>query len=266
MGRGTLSHMEKRIIVANWKMGPDSYEQAEKILAEIKADAVALRGAVTVVCPPAVFLRDLSLKFTGKGASRIAFGAQTVFPGAGLAHTGELSPAMLHDVGAEYVIVGHSERRALGESDSFVAEKLSAVLKAGLFAILCVGEGRRDEHGNYFQVLEEQLRRNIPDIPKRQMEKLVIAYEPLWAIGENAIHPATPEEVFGTVIFIRKVLTERFGKSFAMSVPVLYGGSVDPETAPRMLDAGGVQGLLVGRESLQPKHFISILRSAKLKK
>ena len=254
--------MAKKLIVGNWKMAPETAKEAETKIAAMKDALRLVKNAQVIICPPTPFLEHLAHTFKSKGATRIMFGTQNIAHEKIGAFTGEVSPGMLKDVGAEWVIVGHSERRALGESDALVMQKVTVALKAGLSVILCVGEKERDEHGHYFKAIEEQLLANIPQLSKALLERLVLAYEPLWAIGEKAHHPATPEEVFSTVIFMRKIMAEKFGKEFAMRVPVLYGGSVTTENAASLLQHGGVEGLLVGRESLQPKSFITIVQAA----
>lgn len=252
--------MAKKLIIANWKMNPETAADAVALAKMAHVAGKAAKGVSLVICPPAIFLADIAREFKKvPPASRPVLGGQNCFWEKAGAFTGEVSPSMLREVGARWVIVGHSERRALDETDEIVQKKATAALKGGLSVLLCVGEGSRDEHGEYLHVLEAQIRKAIPELPRKALEKVVIAYEPIWAIGARALGAATPEEVFSTTIFIRKILTEVVGKDLAMKMPILYGGSVDTENAAPMVAHGGVQGLLVGRESLHPKTFPVLL-------
>lgn len=252
--------MPKKLVIANWKMNPETLADARALVLASRAAAKGVKAVSLVVCPPLLYLADLVKEF-GKGpkASRMVFGAQNSHSEKSGAYTGEVSPTMLRTAGVEYVILGHSERRAQGETDLAIQKKVAAALKAGLSVVLCMGESRRDDQGEYLHVIEGQVKDTIPQLPRKQLDKITIAYEPLWAIGANAPGAATPEEVFGTTIFIRKMLTEVVGKDLAMKMPILYGGSVDAENAGPMLAKGGVHGLLVGRQSLNPKDFANLL-------
>lgn len=256
--------MAKKLIIANWKMNPDTLLQARAIAAASRDGLKNAKNAALVVCPPALFLGDLVREFKKKGAakSKMAFGLQNIFWEKNGAFTGELSVSMARSAGAEYVILGHSERRAEGETDALIHKKVASALKGGLSVVLCVGETIRDEHGSYLEVIENQLKNTIPQLPRAKLDNLVVAYEPLWAIGATAKTSANPEEVFSTTIFIRKVLTSIVGKELALKMPIVYGGSVDAENCVSMMTEGGVQGLLVGRVSLNAKAFAEILKIA----
>ncbi len=255
-----MAHMAKKLIIANWKMNPETVGDAVALAKMARAAERAVRGVALVVCPPAIFLSDIAREFKkNPPASRLTLGAQNCSWEKSGPFTGETSPSMLRAKNARWVILGHSERRALGESDALIQKKATSALKAGLSVVLCVGEETRDEHGEYLPVLEAQLKKTLPDLPRKFLDRVVIAYEPLWAISTHATGAATPEEVFSMAIFIRKVLTEAVGKDFAMKVPILYGGSADALNAAPMITHGGVQGLLVGRESLNPKSFPALL-------
>jgi triosephosphate isomerase len=158
------------------------------------------------------------------------------------------------------VIVGHSERRALGESNEIVAKKIGACLKHLLTPIVCIGESLRDESGNYFSFVRTQIEEIFKNIPRSALNKIVIAYEPIWAIGKKAVREATPAESEEMAIFIRKVLSNIYDQTSASQMILLYGGSVNTKNAGEFLKNGGVQGLLVGRESLDAKKFIEIIK------
>lgn len=250
---------KKQLIIGNWKMNPWKAEDARKIFDGIKKEGGKLAHVQTVICPPFVFLSDLSKKVSGH---RVVLGAQDVFSEMEGAYTGEVSPLMLASAGAKYVIVGHSERRALGETDEMVNKKVFAALKMGLTAVLCVGETERDAEGKYFQFVKTQVETALAKIPKRMLSTLVIAYEPVWAIGAKAKGAVTPSDLVEMTLFIRKTLADMFDRSIAQAVPILYGGSVDDKNAESFLKEGEADGLLVGRASLDPKKFITILKSA----
>jgi len=169
---------------------------------------------------------------------------------------------MVKEVGASYVILGHSERRATGENGEIINRKIKAAIKNGLDVILCVGERERDTQGKYLRILENQLKEALIKMPSRLAEKLLIAYEPVWAIGKGATGVETPEGFHHNSIYIRKVLSNLIGKKRALEFPILYGGSVDVKNAISFLTEGQANGLLVGRASLNAKDFGEILRQA----
>lgn len=238
------------LVVANWKLHPKSLKEAEKLLSSYELP----RGLSLAVCPPALYLQPLRKAHKG----RISFGAQNVFYEKEGAFTGEIAPGMAADVGASYVLVGHAERRAEGESDEEVGKKMGAAARAGLSAILCMGERERDEHGFYLNRLKEQLEKGLREITPALLKNVIIAYEPLWAIGTASA--ITPRDLQETVLYLRKVLHSMY-KEKGFAVPVLYGGSVTAENAASFVDTGEVNGLLVGRESLKPKSFNALLES-----
>ncbi|HXK37842.1 MAG TPA: triose-phosphate isomerase [Candidatus Paceibacterota bacterium] len=247
-----------KYIVGNWKMYPRSLAEAKEIVAEVKAIArkAVMKKVQPVICPPSVFLAGLmgsgsSLQFGGQNAAAIGEGP----------FTGEVSPVQLASLGAKYVILGHSERRALGESDADVAAKAIAAVKAGLMVILCVGEKERDHDGHYFVEVANQLRGSLANFPESKSVQLMIAYEPIWAIGVNATHPATPRDHQEMSMLLRRTLAELFGKQKGFHIPLLYGGSVDAKNAQSFLDIGA-DGLLVGRTSLRAKDFALIIHNA----
>ncbi len=247
----------KKIIVANWKMNPATFAEARGIVAGVKRQVRKTRGIEVVVCPPSVYLSAL----VTKKKEILSFGAQNVFWQNGGSFTGEVSPEMLRALGVRYAIVGHAERRAFGESDEIVARKVGAVLREGLTAILCVGERERREDGAYLEFLKAQIKNSLAGVGRKFLSSLVVAYEPLWAIGKSFADAMKPHEMEVTGIFIRKVLAELFDKEGAFRVPILYGGSVSAENAGALLSEGRADGLLVGRESLSAESFDEILRA-----
>ena len=245
------------LVVANWKMYPQTLRAAKELVSATKRSLGKLTGVKVVIVPPSVFLKEV-----GKGArsTKVAYGAQNAhFERVG-AFTGEVSMGQVRDAGATYVLIGHSERRAMGESNEDTNKKLLAALEAGLKPILCVGEWERDEDGEYLEGFSAQVRDGLAGVPKNKLKNVLIAYEPVWAIGgEQAPEPHVVHEM---VLYIRKILMEPFGKA-ALTIPVLYGGSVNEDTARLMLDEGEVQGLLVGHVSVDAKRFSTLLKSLK---
>jgi triosephosphate isomerase (TIM) len=254
--------MKKKLIVANWKMNPSSVRDAKKIFGGIKRATEKTRRVATVVCPPFVHLGALSLAL-GTKSKKCALGAQDVFwiDGHG-SFTGEISALQLKEMGSRYVIIGHSERRRLGETNEVVNRKAHACIRAGLTPIICVGESKRDSHGNYYHFLENQIKESLAKVKTKDALDVVVAYEPIWAIGEKASGADTPDELFQMTIFIRKILRKLYPRNITMNVPILYGGSANNTNAEGFLRDGGVQGLLVGRASLDTKIFGEMLNIA----
>jgi len=246
------------MIVANWKMNPGTLAEARHLFTQTKRAASRLENILTIICPPFPYLAA----FAHSGTTRVALGAQNASFQNGGRLTGEVSPEMLRDLGVSYVIVGHSERRALGETDEIVAAKVRAVVAEGMIPILCVGERERDTEGRYFETLKNQIAGSLARLPRASFRSLVIAYEPLWAIGKSAREAMAPRAVFETAIFIRKAFTDLYGAESAQAPQILYGGSVEEENTAAILSEGGVDGLLVGHKSLEPESFITILKRA----
>jgi triosephosphate isomerase (TIM) len=249
--------MKKPLIVANWKRYIEKKDEAvaaAKAIARSKAAALA----DIVVCPSFVHLDAVGKALQGKG---VALGAQTLSFADGPMHTGEVSAAMLSDLKAKYVIVGHSERRAMGESNEAVRSLVSEALSAKLYPILCVGEPSRDPSGAHYDALTAQLRESLGTLLPAEAKRLVIAYEPVWAIGKRAEDAIGVQALEETVLYIRKVLAETIGRAAALATPILYGGSVELENAEALMGAG-VAGFLVGHASVDPKSLFSIANAA----
>ena len=250
--------MKKKIIVANWKMYPKTPGDAKKLFTAIKKEVAPLQKVAVCVCPPFVFLPELAkLGVTRK----VSLGVQDVAHEEVGAYTGQVSPLMVSAYKAKTTIVGHSERRALGESNAVVAEKVKHAVRAGMHILVCVGEQERSDEGDYYTFIREQLEAVLRVVKKADMKHLSIAYEPVWAIGKSAEEALAPEALYETVLFIRKVVTERFGRVTGEDVAVLYGGSVKVENAKEFVQVGDVDGLLVGSASLDPKQFASICKT-----
>jgi len=256
MSNGMKKHTP--LIVGNWKMNPANVGKAKELALAIR-DGLGRRktNVDIVVAPPTPFISEVERITPSK---RVVLAAQTVFFEDIGAHTGEVSAPMLKSVGVEYVIVGHSERRARGESEHEIYQDIQAINKSGLNTIVCVGETERDKNGNYFSVVEAQLRSAVRDIPKGKLHKLVVAYEPVWAIGTGAT--ATADDVHEMKLFIQKVIADIFGRTAINKVRILYGGSVKAKNAKELFAVGEVDGFLIGGASLKPKEFVSIINTA----
>ena len=246
---------KKYLIVGNWKNHPDTLAEARKNFKIIKAKKVNTGRVLPVVCPPTIYLSDLKNSYRGRG---IRFGAQNFYLQDEKPHTGETSLTQLKDLGVEFVIVGHAERRALGETNELIAEKLQNALDAKLKPILCIGENERDSGGEYLKFLEEQLAMSLRQIAKDDLKKIVIAYEPVWAIGSN--RSVSPDEIHTMNIFIKKTLASLYARKEAFKVPILYGGSVNADNCQEILEGGDIEGLLIGRASANPYSFTDILK------
>lgn len=250
--------MRKPFIAGNWKM--NLLRDSSVALVQGLADRLAVDGKVDVaVCPPAVYLHDVGAALRG---SPVALGAQNMSAEKEGAFTGEISSAMLKDVGCRYVILGHSERRQLfGETDASVNKKIKAALAAGLTPIVCVGETLEQREGDATeQVIAEQMRGSLADLTAQQGGQLVIAYEPVWAIGTGkTATPAQAEEVHAQ---IRTLLSQQFGADVAESIRIQYGGSVKPDNAAELLAQPNIDGALVGGASLKADDFAAIVAAA----
>ncbi len=245
------------IIAGNWKLNPDSVEQAREL-----ADAVAEGdvGEVDVVLiPPAVFIAQVRQAVAGAG---VAVGAQNMHPAANGAFTGEVSGSMLRSLGCAYVVCGHSERRGVfGETSEFVGEKVAAALQVGLTPILCCGETRSQrDGGSATAVVAQQLRDGLAALDAEAAARCVLAYEPVWAIGTGLT--ATPQQAEETHAFIRHWLVERFDRETAETIRIQYGGSVKPHNAAELLAQPNIDGALVGGASLKAESFLAIVGCA----
>lgn len=243
-----------KIVIGNWKMNPLSLKEAEKLFVNVVKSISNIRKTEIVICPPFLYLGKLKSM-----ARKISLGAQDVFWGDIGAYTGEVSAEMLYNIGAKYVIIGHSERRNMGESNSDVNKKIKSSLAAGLRPILCVGENTKDKNHEYLKFVKTQTEECLNGVPRNSIAKVIIAYEPVWAIGKGA-YPATPEEFREMNIFIRKILSDKFGVKMVEKVRIIYGGSVDEKNAEGFIKEGQADGFLSGRASLNPKKFAGIVK------
>ena len=258
--------MFKKIVIANWKMNPASRKEAEKLFSAVAGIATKMKKTKIIICAPFVYLvglKKLSLGHSHTGEARkAALGGQNIFWEESGAFTGEISGEMLYDTGARYVILGHSERRGLltgtEETNAEVARKVKSALSSGLCPIVCVGEVGRDENHEYLSFIRAELEESLAGVSKNSLGKIIIAYEPIWAIGHGT-SPATPEEFREMNLFLRKILSDKFGVRPAGEAKIIYGGSVNEKNAGDFLQIGQADGFLVGRASLSPKKFGKII-------
>ena len=250
--------MRKKIIAGNWKMNIKPSETAA--LVKGIAEATQAFGNVDIVCcTPAI---DVPAAVAAAAGTAVQVGAENAHWEASGAYTGEISTGMLLDAGAKYVIIGHSERRQyFGETDETVNKRATAVIKAGLTAIVCVGEtlAERDA-GQVEAVIVRQMKEGLKGLSAADAANLVIAYEPVWAIGTG--RTASPEQAQEMCALIRSVLRQMYGARAARAVPVLYGGSMNGDNAEALLRQPDVDGGLVGGASLDPEKFSRIIAAA----
>ncbi len=260
--------MSKKIIIGNWKMNPIIKKEAEKLFSIIAKNVSNIKRTEIVIAPPFVYLEKLK-----KISKKIILGAQNAGSEEVGAFTGEVSPVMLENMGVKYVILGHSERRVMparqsfgvggGETNADINQKVKTALSAGLLPILCVGENHRDENHEYFNFVKTQILECLAGVSKNLFPKIIIAYEPVWAISSTVNrHDATPHDSLEMSIFIRKVLSDISSPAVAGGMRIIYGGSVNERDAGDFLMNGGVDGLLVGRASLNVKKFVEIVKIA----
>ncbi len=252
--------MQKKLIVGNWKMNKTPAEAAIFVRA-LQKNVGAANEVDLVLCPP---FTALAAVYNITSGSNIMLGAQNIHWGDSGAYTGEVSAAMLKEAGCKYVIIGHSERRKyFGETNETVNKKLRSALNVELIPILCIGEGLTErENGEAFRVVEDHLREGLNEISKEEMQGVVIAYEPVWAIGTGKV--ATTNEAKEIHLLIYELLDKIYGKNISSSTRVIYGGSVTPENISSLLDESEISGVLVGGASLKADSFSQIIvRSVK---
>ena len=250
--------MRKPYIAGNWKMNLD--RASGVALAKALADAVTDDSVEVAVGPPFVYLAAVADAVKG---SAVRVGGQNMYHEASGAFTGEVSAAMLQDVGCDFVILGHSERRhVLGETDEAVNKKVHAALDAGLDVILCVGETQTErEVGSTEAVVKRHVTEGLAGVRPEQMAHVTIAYEPVWAIGTGLT--ATPEQAGEVHQYTRGLLSGLYGPEVAEATRIQYGGSVKPSNAAELLAVPDIDGCLVGGASLKPDQFLPIIEAAK---
>jgi len=254
-----MKKLFRPLVIGNWKMSPPTENAAKRLFKEIKTGVSKISGTDVAIAPPSVFLSEVHK--IRNGSKKIFLGAQEVYKELAGAHTGEISFPMLESFGVKYIIIGHSEKRAEGMTDEQVNKRVSLVLKKGATAVVCVGEKKRDSHGHYLSFVEKQIREALKGVAKTKLQNVVIAYEPIWAIGTG--NTATAEDAHEMKLFIQKVLTDIYGRNFAQKIRILYGGSVHAKNAEELIREGMVDGFLVGGASLKPDEFIDVVKTVR---
>jgi triosephosphate isomerase len=252
--------MRKPFVAGNWKMNNDSRSSVELAKAVVVGSVGLARDKITVaVLPPFVYLPSVVQAVSSSG---VAVGAQDLYFEPKGAFTGEISPAMLKDVGCTYVLCGHSERRhVICESDELVGKKVAAAISGGLLPILCVGELLEERDSMQTEtVVGRHMKTGLAGLSREKMSAVTIAYEPVWAIGTG--RTATPQQAQEVHAFIRKLLAGMYGIELAQETRILYGGSVKADNAKELMAQKDVDGLLVGGASLKADEFVRIIQAA----
>ncbi len=241
-----------KYLVANWKSYITSHKDAKALFLATRDEADACLSEV-IVCPPFPFLPDIKQDWD------MAAGAQDVFWETKGAYTGEVTLDMLRNLNVEYVILGHSERRKyFEESDEVINKKVKAALKAGLKVILCVGEKQRKEKNVIPKIVAEQIKANLAGVPKTKIHNVMVAYEPIWAIGTGLSD--TPENAHQAALYIRKTIGKMYHTKLGMGVKVLYGGSVNSKNVLEFVNYHGIDGVLVGSASTKKDEFTKMIK------
>ncbi|HTH93117.1 MAG TPA: triose-phosphate isomerase family protein [Candidatus Paceibacterota bacterium] len=245
-------------LIGNWKMAPEKNSQVIDLVKKTTAIARTYKKSLTtIICPPAVFLPAV----VKNAKVPLLVGAQGLAASDAIAQTGLISAGMLKDNGAAYCIIGHSEMRARGDNNEIVKQQLTKLFDKKIVPILCIGEKTRDTQGWYLSEIKEQLETAFADLVPLQAKKIIIAYEPVWAIGKDATRAATPAECREMMIFIRKMLSDKYDEKIAKSIVLLYGGSADEFNARSFVTDGAAQGFLVGRVSLEAKRLEALAKA-----
>ncbi len=246
--------MKKILVIGNWKTNPKSYKDAKKLLKNTEKLAKKITFSYGYAVPDIYFQALLEEK--GKGL----LGVQNIATLTEGAHTGKSTTSMYLSSGAQFALLGHSEvRKEDGENNQTINAKLEVTLANKLLSVVCIGESERDQDGVYLKYIEDQLKQILVGIKGDACSKLVIAYEPIWAIGAGTA--ATPEQCFEAIITIRRTLATLLGIEYAKKVLILYGGTVNKQNAANFITDGSADGLLVGRSSLDEKEFVGILNT-----
>jgi triosephosphate isomerase (TIM) len=251
--------MRKKIVAGNWKMNLN-FEEGVSLFSEIvnmvKDEVVG--NQEVIVCTPFIHLSTVAK--LSENVKNVNIGSQNIHQAESGAYTGEVSASQVKSIGVEYVILGHSERRAyFGETDSLLAEKTNSALKYGLKPIFCIGETKEErESGKFFDVIKTQLADGVFHLSKEEFAKIVLAYEPVWAIGTGLT--ASPEQAQEVHEFIRETVANQYDADTAENTTILYGGSCNPSNAPTLFSQKDIDGGLIGGASLKSRDFLDIVK------
>lgn len=252
------SEMRVPIVAANWKMNK-TVGEAEAFTAKLPGDAELYKKVEVVVCTPFTCLQAVSKELEGTG---IKLGAQNMYYEDKGAYTGEISPVMLKDLGCSYVILGHSERRHIfHESNELINKKVKAALTYSLKPILCIGETLEERQaGKMEAVCQTQLFESLKELTEKEMDQIVVAYEPVWAIGTGI--NASVEDADNTITFVRQCISNKYGEKIGNTIRIQYGGSVKSNNALDYFKQANIDGALIGGASLKADSFYSIVKTA----
>lgn len=251
--------MRTKVVAGNWKMNND-LNGSINLISEIKKGLADKKlNVTTIVCPPFTSLETANALVKD---SAVKLGAQNMYFEESGAFTGEISPSMLKSVGCEFVILGHSERRTIfGETNQTINKKIKTAVKHSLKPIFCIGETLEErEKGITFKVIETQVKEGLEGLSEAELSDMIIAYEPVWAIGTGKV--ATPEQAQEVHKFIRELIAKLYSKSFADKLIIQYGGSVKPDNSKELMTQPDIDGALVGGACLKADSFINIIESA----
>jgi len=244
----------KKVIVANLKCNPKTLKEASNLFLVYKK---IKSQAKIIVCPPFCFLERAKEVFKQK--PNFWLGAQDCFYQDRGAFTGQVSALQLKSVGVKYVILGHSEKRALGDTDKIINQKVKIALMAGLVPVLCLGETKKArEQGKTFDLLKSQIRACLQGIVKNKIDSIILAYEPVWAIGSGIAGEL--DDVLTAILYLRKLIAENYSKKISQDIKVIYGGSISSQNADTYFNNKWIDGLLVGGASLDIKEFSEIAK------
>jgi len=252
--------MRKNIVAGNWKMNLN-FEEGVSLFSEIvnMVKDEVIGNQEVVVCSPFIHLNTIGK--LAETANNVSVGAQNIYQAESGAFTGEISASQVKSVGANYVILGHSERRAyFGETDAVLAEKVNVALKHGLTPIFCIGETKEErESGRFFDVIKSQLENGVFHLDTADFSRIVLAYEPVWAIGTGLT--ASPEQAQEVHAFIRETIANKYGAEIADNTTILYGGSCNPSNAATLFSQKDIDGGLIGGASLKSRDFLEIVKA-----
>lgn len=251
--------MRKKVIAGNWKMN-NNLSESQNLITRLTSGLSNLKiNCDVIICPPYTSLSEANTLIK---KTSVKLGAQNVYHEDNGAYTGEISPLMLKSVGCEYVIIGHSERRTIfRETNETINKKIKKALEHGLKVIFCVGETLEEREKNItYEVVKKQVMEGLQDISDKDMSNIIIAYEPVWAIGTG--RNATPQQAQDVHLFIRNLIGEKYSRSIGEDLTIQYGGSVKPDNAKELLSQPDIDGALVGGACLKAESFIEIVKAA----
>lgn len=249
-------YTKRMLLILNWKMNPQTLAEAKTIFEATKNAAARAKEVKAVVAPPAFFLHALAGSYKGRS---LVFAAQNIHTETKGAFTGDVSARQAQTAGASYAIIGHAERRKIGETNEDVRKKVAMAFATELTPVICIGESMRDQSGDYLEFIRQQIVSALADVDKVVAKRAVVAYEPVWVVGADK--PMEAQQMHEMTIFIRKVLWEKYEKA-ANAIPILYGGAIlDYEHAVHIAKESEVDGFLLGRASIDTAKLAPLMNA-----